>query len=359
MKTIFMKSAFLFGWISIFLLSSLILTSCSKENTSQANRSGGGGGSAIPVEAMIIQPQLLRNTISATGNLLANEEVELRSEISGRVTGVFFDEGKNVKKGELLLKINDQELKAQLKRKELEEKQASDNELRNRKLHETNAISQEEYDKTLTSLQMVQAEKEALESQIAETEIRAPFNGVVGLRYISEGGYVTPSVLIATLQNVDPMKVEFSIPEKHAKQLKNGTKIIVRVSNSENDNNGEVYAVESMIDPGTRTIKARARIPNPDRTLIPGAFAKVEITLEEFPDAIVIPSGAVIPEISGEKVFVSRNGKAKSVLVTSGIRTERGTQIIQGLNVNDTLIVSGILQVTEGKAIQIKAFKNN
>jgi len=345
--------------ISMVLIVCLLSSGCASDNGSQANRGGGGGKGMAAVEAMVVQPQLLRNKIFTTGTLLANEEVELRPEISGRVTGVFFEEGKRVKQGEPLLKINDREIQAQLKSKEIEEKQAGDEERRKKRLFESKGISQEEYDKALNALQMVQAQKEALKSQLAETEIGAPFDGVIGLRYVSEGGYVTPDARIATMQDIDPMKAEFSVPEKYAGQLRNGTEILVRVGDSQEEFKGVVYAVESKIDQDTRTIKARAKIPNSGNNLITGSFAKVEITLEEIADAIVIPSEVVIPQISGSIVFVCENGKAKSVPIKTGIRTETGIQITEGLALNDTLIVSGILQLTDGKGVQIKAIRSN
>ena len=313
----------------------------------------------VPVEALIIRPQLLRDRIIVTGTVLANEEVELRSETSGRVTGVFFEEGKRVKQGQLLVKINDRELKAQLKQKEVEEKQALDEERRSQKLFQINGISQEEYDKVLNTLHMIQAGKEAIESRLAQTEIIAPFDGIVGLRHVSQGGYVTPAVLVATMQDVDPMKVEFSVPEKYAGQINKGTKILVRVGDSPGMHQGLVYAVESKIDLGTRTIKARAQISNPEGNLIPGSLANIEITLAEFPDAIVIPTEAIIPELNGEMVYVFKGGKANSVSVKTGIRTENSIQITGGLAVNDTLIVSGLLQLADGKEVQIKALKTN
>ena len=148
----------------------LFSSGCSKGNSKQADHGGTSGKGGIPVEARLVRSQLLRNTILATGTLMASEEVQLRSEISGRVTGVYFEEGKRVKKGELLLKINGRELKAQLRGKEIEEQQAADEEGRRQKLFEIKAISQEEYDKALNALHKVQAEMEAIESQIAETE---------------------------------------------------------------------------------------------------------------------------------------------------------------------------------------------
>jgi membrane fusion protein (multidrug efflux system) len=344
--------------VVLSLIGCLLAGGCGQGNGSQTNR-GEAGKTAIPVEAQVIMPQSLESNIQATGTLLANEEVELRSEISGRVTGVFFEEGKRVKQGELLLKINDRELKAQLTRKEVEEKQASNEELRQRRLFETQGISQENYDKFINALSMIRAEKEAIESQLAQTEVRAPFDGVIGLRYVSEGGYVTPNVLVATMQDINVMKVEFSVPERYAGQIKTGTEIMVRAGESPDAYKGTVYAVESKIDLNTRTIKSRARIPNPGAVLIPGAFARVEITLEKVPDAIVIPSGALIPELTGQKVYVCRNGQARSVPVKTGIRNETGIQITEGLTANDTLIVTGLLQIADGKAVRITTLKSN
>jgi len=258
-----------------------------------------------------------------------------------------------------MLKVDDTGLQAQFRRKALEEKQAADEEARQRSLYEIKAISQEEYDRTLNTLRLIQADKEVIESQIAKTEIRAPFNGVVGLRYVSEGGYVSPSMLVATMQELDPMKVEFSVPEKYGNQIETGTEIVVRAGDSDEPFTGVVFARESKIDPGTRTVKARGRIPNTKGLLIPGAFAKVEIALNKLTNAIVIPSGAIIPEVSGEKVYVCLNGKAKSVPIKTGIRTQTSVQVVDGLAANDTLIVTGLLQLANGKDVQIKTLRAN
>lgn len=341
--------------LSILAFIFINIGGCKEENKI-APRAGGG---KLSVTAVVVRTQSLENKIFATGSLLANEEVELRSEISGRVVGVFFEEGKKVKKGEILLKINDRDLKAQLTRKEVEEKQASDEEKRRLQLYKIKVISQEEYDNGVNTLKIIQAEKESIGAQLAKTEITAPFNGVIGLRYVSAGGYVSPSNLISTMQDVDPMKVEFSVPEKYAGKIRTGTEILVNAGDSPEEYKGIVYAVESKIDANTRTIKARARIPNPSGILIPGAFAKVKITLEELPNAIVIPSEAIVPEISGAKVYLCRNGQAKSVPITTGIRTERGVEITQGLTAGDTLIVSGLLQLADGRGVQIKTLKDN
>lgn len=337
-----------------FMLITLTLAGiigCGKNPKPQAGR---GSNAPMMVEAIIIQAQPIENKIFTTGTLLANEEVELRPETSGRVTGVFFNEGKKVKKGELLLKINDRELQAQLKRKQLEEAFAADDEHRKQILLEKEGISREEYDQALKALNMIKAEREVIESQIAETEIIAPFDGIIGLRYVSEGSYISPSTLVATMQDIDPIKVEFSVPEKYARQMTQNIKTAIQVGDSPAQYAGAIYAVESKVDPATRTLKARATVPNPQAALMAGLFAKVEIVLEQIPDALMIPAEALIPELTGEKVFICTDGKARSVPVTTGLRTEKSIQITQGLSPDDTLITTGLLQLTDGKPVQLK-----
>jgi membrane fusion protein (multidrug efflux system) len=343
----------------LILFQVLLIGGCSSEKNGPPGRQSDMAAGGVPVEVVVIQPRLLSNKIFTTGTLLANEEVELRPEVSGRVSSISFTEGSRVKRGEVLLKINDRELKAQLKRKEFEEKEASDNEARMRRLFELKGISQEEYDKAANALGMIKAEKEVIGSQLAKTEIVSPFDGVVGLRYVSQGSYVTSNMLVATMQDVDPIKVEFSVPEKYAKQIKPGNEITLRVGDSQEQYQGSVYAVEAKIDPATRTMKARARIPNPRGDLIPGSFAKVDITLEQLPNAIVIPTEAIIPEMSGEKVFLCVDGRARSVPVKTGIRTETEVQIVEGLNPQDTLVVTGLLQLTDDKTVKIKNLRSN
>lgn len=306
----------------------------------------------MPVEVQAVVPRFLENKIFATGTLLANEEVEIRSEISGRVTQVNFDEGRAVRKGDLLLKINDRELKAQFTQKELEEKLAAQEERRNKQLYDIKGISQEDYDRVLNNLQLIQAQKDEIGAKLAKTEIVAPFDGIIGLRHISEGGYITSDMLAATIQDVDPIKAEFSVPEKYARLVKIGLPIVARAGETDTEYKGAVFAVESKIDPDTRTIKVRAKLPNTDRSLIPGAFARITISLEQIPQAVVIPARAIVPEIDGEKVFVCRDGKATKAKVVTGIRSERDIQIVTGLATGDSVILTGLLQLTDGRAVK-------
>jgi len=343
----------------LILLPILLIGGCNSGKSGPPGRQSGMAAAKVPVDVVVIRPQLLNDEIFTTGTLLANEEVELRPEVSGRVTSISFAEGRRVKKGDVLLRINDRDLRAQLKRKEFEEKEASDNEVRMRRLLELKGISQEDYDKAANALGMIRAEKEVIGSELAKTEIVAPFDGMVGLRYVSEGSYVTSDMLVATMQDVNPIKVEFSVPEKYAKEIKQGSEITVRVGDSGEEYKGSVYAVEAKIDLATRTMKARARIPNPKGDLIPGSFAKVNITLQQLPNAIVIPAESIIPEMNGQKVFICVDGKVRSVPVKTGIRTETGVQIVEGLSPQDTVVVTGLLQLTDDRAVQIKNLHSN
>ena len=200
---------------------------------------------------------------------------------------------------------------------------------------------------------MIKAEREVIESQLAETEIVAPFDGVIGLRYVSAGSVISTNTLVATLQDIDPVKAEFSIPEKYAGKLKAGASVTIRVADNDDTFTGSVYAVEANIDPATRTLKARATVPNPNGRLIPGSFAKVELVLQKIDSALVIPTDALVPEIAGAKVYVSRGGSAESVPVQTGIRTDKTIEITDGLQPNDTLILTGLLQLTEGRPVQL------
>jgi len=307
----------------------------------------------IGVKAVLIRGKSLQNKIFASGTLISNEEVELRSEISGKITNIFFTEGKHVKKDEVLLKINDSELQATLKKNKSKVVLAQDKEFRAKQLLEKNLISQQEYEIILGDLVSVLADVEINEAQLEKTEIRAPFDGIVGLRSVSVGSYISPQTRIATLQSINPIKIDFFVPQKYFGLLKEKQQILVKLSATGQVYKGKVYAVEPKIDQNTRTVQVRALIPNISGELTPGAYVEIEIVLEEIKNAIMVPSEAVIPDIQGEKVFLYKSGKAVQQIVTPNIRTENEIQIIKGLNVNDTLITSGIIQLRPNTPVKI------
>jgi membrane fusion protein (multidrug efflux system) len=311
----------------------------------------------LAVQVRVVQPKLLQNSIRTTGTLLANEEVELRSETTGKVTGIFFKEDSRVKKGDLLVKINNADLRAQLQKLEFQKELAEEREFRQRRQLETDLTSQEQYDIALNALNAVKADIEVVQAQIAKTEIHAPFDGQIGLKYISEGSYLSPSVRVANLLNIHPIKIEFSIPEKYATEVQAGDKISFTIQGSENTYEGEIYAIEPKIDPVTRTLLVRALSPNPQRTLYPGSFADVQLIIERIPDALLIPTEAVFPEMNGKKVFLYQQGKAVSAAVKTGIRTPEEIQVTSGVAAGDTVITSGILQLRQAMPVEISELK--
>jgi membrane fusion protein (multidrug efflux system) len=336
----------------LFLLSlPLLFQGCSGRDKEEAKK---GGTKVATVGGFIIQPKEMRNTIISTGNIMANEEVELRSETPGRVVSINFEEGSVVGKGSLLLKTDDRELQAQLKKMLVEEKQARDDVYRKEKLLEVKAISQEECDVAHNTLGIIQAQIELVKTQISKTEIIAPFSGKIGLRQVSPGGYISSSTLVARLQQTDPVKIDFAIPEKYQEKIRVGASIQFRVEGHDSLFTGTVYAIEARVDPGTRNINIRARCDNRHGLLIPGAFARVSVLLDRFDNALVIPSESIIPQIDGEKVFICRDGKSRSQIIRTGIRTEREVQVTEGLKPGDTIITTGLLQLREGMDIKVR-----
>ena len=339
------------------LLACVILAAAAvscKQKAKEGPAAGPRRSGAVNVEVQVIKPDTMVNMIYTTGSLLPNEKVEIRNEVSGRITGIFFTEGSEVKQGTLLLQINDRDLQAQLNKNSVQEKQARDEEYRKKQLLDIKAISQEEYDVVANTLKSVQAERQILEAQLAKTQIFAPLTGKIGLRNVSPGTYIPSNTVIATLQQVDPIKVEFSVPEKYTHLIKPGMEIGFGMDYTEERFTGKVYAVESGVDEATRTIRVRATCPNGKRLLIPGTFARINATLESIPNAIKVPSETIVGDITGNRVFIIRNGKAQSVPVFAGIRTEKDVQITSGLQPGDSLIITGLLQVTDGSPVMVK-----
>ncbi len=307
----------------------------------------------VNVNGVVVMPKEIENKIYTTGSILANEEIEIRSEVSGRVVKINFTEGGWVNRGDLLVKINDVDLQAQLKKLLLEVSLSKEDVYRKTKLLELDAISQEEMDIAKNQLGVIQADIELVGSQIAKTEIFAPFSGQIGLRYVSPGGFATPSMLIARLMEVDPVKIEFAVPEKYLGKIKNGTEVFFQTDSYDSTFTGIVYAVDPKIDPSTRSLSIRARCQNKEKLIFPGSFAKVEIVIEKLTDALIIPSEAIIPDIRGEKVYVRENGMVKIVYITTGIRGEREVQVSAGLQPGDTVITTGLLQLRENMKVDV------
>lgn len=313
-----------------------------------------GSGPVIPtVTGMILKPQSFKDNISIAGTLEADEQVEIRSEVSGVVENINFKEGRKVSEGQILLKVNDIELRAQLSKALTAKRLASENERRAKLLLEKQAISQEEYDIAGADYQSASAEAELIEAQLSKTIIRAPFSGTIGLRYISKGTYVTPTTVIAKLVNTNELKITFSVPEKYASQVSVGTILTFTTSDSTEEHDATIYAIDPEVDITTRTLRMRAIMDNSDNKLYPGAYANVQLPLETVNDALLVPSESLIPVQNGKKIFILENGKAKEVDVEIGARTGKAVRILSNLNPGDTVLTYGVMALQNGSPVNV------
>ena len=308
----------------------------------------------ITVSGTIVHLQTFDNNLALSGSIEANEQVEIRSEVSGIVKNIYFQEGSNVAKGQVLFKVNDIELKAQLAQAKTKESLASENERRAKLLLQKEAISQEEYDVARADFKSAQAQSQLIQAQIEKTSVRAPFSGKIGLRSISPGTYVTPTLLVAKLVNSGQLKITFSIPEKYASQVKKNSIITFKVTGSNQSYSAKIYAIEPEVEIATRTLKVRALADNKDGKLLPGTFADVQLPLDIIKDAIVIPTEAIIPVQDGKKVFIANKGMAKEVMVETATRTDASILVLSGLKVGDTVLTSGVMSLKDEAPIVVK-----
>ena len=324
-----------------------------KEKNTASQPQQGNERRILNVNAVIIKEHTLADDINPRGRLIPDEEVDLSFQTSGQVVQINFSEGSQVRKGQLLAKVNDAPLQAQLKKLEAQLKLAQDRVFRQSALLEKDAVSKEAYEQVKTDLEALNADIQLVKANIALTELRAPFDGVIGLRQVSEGAYASPTTVIAKLTKISPLKVEFSIPERYASQIKTGAMVSFTVDGNLDTFYANVYATESKIDPITNTLSVRALYPNKNGRLLPGTPANIWVRMFEISDAISIPSQAIVPEMGKDKVFLYKSGKAEPTVITKGLRTASDVQVLEGLQVGDTLIVSGTLQLRTGLPVTL------
>lgn len=321
---------------------------------------GGGakGRNALNVTAEIIKPRLMTDEIVTTGRLLPDEEVNLSFESSGKIIGIYFTEGTHVQKGQLLAKVNDGPLQAQLKKLEAQLQLAEDRVYRQSALLQKDAVSKEAYEEARTNLASLQADIELVKENIAQTELRAPFDGIIGLRQVSEGAYASTGTIVATLTKISPLKIEFAVPERYTGNIKPGMKLSFSVDGELELLDAEIYATESKVDQTTHAFPVRAIYSNTQGKLFSGRFTNVHLRTQEIADAITIPTEAVVPEMGIDKVFLYKNGKAQPVAITKGIRGDARVQVQEGLEFGDTIITSGTMQLRTGMVVVLEKIEN-
>ncbi len=337
----------------LVLLGLLALPKLKPDDSAAAGPGASRARDTLQVSAYVVGPTALVDRIFTTGTVRANESVDLVSEASGKLTNILVREGTAVEAGALLLKINDADLQAQRERAVYRLRLAEEREKRQRQILDKGGISQEAYDEVLNEVNVLRAEINVIDAQIEKTEIRAPFSGVVGLRYVSEGSFISPQTRIATLQSLDPIKIDFTVPERYSGRLRPGDDITFRVQGVDRTYRGRIYAVEPNISENTRSVQLRAQTGNSDRTLVPGAFAEVEVSLGTEEEALTVPAIAVVPQLSGASVFALNGGRVEQRPVTTGMRTDSVVQVLTGISSGDTVLTSGLQQVRPGLPVRI------
>ncbi|MFD2519740.1 efflux RND transporter periplasmic adaptor subunit [Emticicia soli] len=314
---------------------------------------GGGGGPVTAVNIFVTSFATLDNAVTSAGTVFPNEEVQLMPETAGRIVALNIKEGSRVAAGQVIAKIKDTDLQAQLKKINYQIELAKQTDARQKKLLEINAISREEYEITSNTLNTLDADKEFLEVSIDRTVIKAPFSGKISFKNVSQGAYVTPASVLATLVQTNPVKIDFTIPEKYSTQIRLGSNVKFEVEGQATSYSASIVAIDPKIDPNLRTLKVRALAQNPNDRLIPGMYVKVTLDLD-ISQAIMVPTEAIIPVLKGKKVYVMQNGKVAEKMVETGLRTDKSIQITSGLVSGDSLIVSGIMALKKDAPVKVK-----
>ena len=305
----------------------------------------------LNVKAVVLSATSISDEFFVSGSIIPDEEVNLSFETSGKITDIFFKEGTQVSKGDLLAKINDAPLQAELKKLESQLKLYTDRLYRQNALLEKEAVSQEAFQEAQTNLATLQAEIDKVVANIEQTELRAPFDGIIGLRQVSQGTYASPTTTIAKLTKTNPLKIDFAVPERYAGTLKNGTPLTFTVEGDLKEKSAKIYALDSHVNSDTRTFSVRALYDNSDGRLYPGRYVSVALTTQTFENTIAIPSQAIVSEMGVDKVFLYKSGKAIPAEIKKGVRTESMVQVLEGLSAGDTLITTGTMQLRTGQRV--------
>lgn len=314
---------------------------------------GGGRPTGLRAEGFLVQPQVFQNDYSASGTLRPNEEVEIHPEITGRITKINFQEGANVTQGQTLVELYNADILAQIQKLKAQRSLQQKLLERQEELVRIGGISRQDYETTLTQIASINADIDFQEAQARRTRIVAPFSGKIGLRQVSVGAVVSPTTVVATLQQVNPLKMDFTVPDHYRDALTTGKTVFFKVNGMDEPQTGKIAAIEPGADVNTRSIRVRAIVPNPGNKLTAGSFAHVQLPYQSSNDALLVPSQAVIPTTRDKKIAVVRKGKAELVTVELGTRTEDKVQVVAGLAAGDTVITTGIMQVKPGMDVTI------
>lgn len=345
-----------FGLVAITVI---LLGSCNdKKPQTNAGPGGGRQQGPIAVDGFIVSERSISENIEVPGSLLPFEETQIRAEVGGRIVQLNINEGSFVKKGTLLVKLFDQDLQAQLRKLEVQLKIREKSEERSSELLKIQGISQQDYDLSALDVENLRADIEAVKIAISKTEIRAPYAGRVGLRNVSLGAYIASNDIITILRQVDKLKLEFSIPEKYAKEIAPDYTVSFQVDGGKSYHKAKVIATENSVDQSTRTLKVRALVDANHPELIPGVFAKVNLQLGKNDNALMVPTQSVIPTARNKQVIVARGDSALYSVVETGVRDSAFVHITSGVKAGDTVVTTGLMAIRPNSKIKITRVTN-
>ncbi len=334
----------------------LLITSCKQEKKDDAPAAAGGPKKDMPVQVngFIVVEKRLAESLEVPGTLLPFEETEIRPEISGRLVSLYIQEGNTVQKGALLAKLFDEDLQAQLKKLQVQLEIAKKTLERQRELLKIQGISQQEVDLSELQVNNIKADMELVRVSISKTEIRAPYTGRLGLRNVSLGAYVTPTMLMTTLRQMNQLKLDFTVPEKYGNLFQKGKNVQFTVAGSRRNFSATVLATDAAVAAESRSLKVRASVLGSDAALLPGAFAKVQLNTSGAGQSLVVPTQAIIPQARGKKVVVYNGGLPVFRDVETGTRDEDYVQVLEGLQRGDTVVTTGLLSIRPQSKLVLK-----
>lgn len=315
-----------------------------------------GGGKRqfppMPVQVATAEKQMWQDQIQATGTISAIQGVMVKSEIAGRITKIYFTSGTEVKKGDPLFQIYPDILEAQLANNQASLQLAQVNYNRAVALYQKRVISEESFDEYSTQLQQAQANLDQTKANLVQHNILAPFSGRIGLKFVDVGDYVNADGNLVDLQQMDPLRVQYSVPDRYISQLAIGDQAEVFPSSTPNSvYMGTVYAFEAAVDPSTRSYSMWAKIPNPNEDLVPGTYADITMFVGKPKPVIVIPQTGALYSPQGEYVYKVVDGKAVKTAVNVGMRKDDFIEVTQGLQAGDVVVTAGQIKIFDGSPV--------
>ncbi|QRR01641.1 efflux RND transporter periplasmic adaptor subunit [Dyadobacter sandarakinus] len=341
-------------YLSAALISGTLLVTFSCGEKKDTFQQKGSGGPTM-VDVIVVKSQQVNDQVEVNGTVVANEFAELRPEVSGILTFLHVPEGKTVQKGTVIARINNADLVAQLDKSKIQLDLAETTEKRLKQLVAINGINQADYDLAVNQVNTLKADMVYTQALIDKTIIRAPFTGVIGLRKVSEGAYVTPNNIIATIQQLSDLRIDFTVPESYQKYIAKGGTVEVALDQS-NRQNARIIALEPQVNETTRNITVRAVLTSGNTS--PGSFAKVYLRSNNNKPSILVPTNSIIPEAQSKKVVTVKGGKATFVTVETGDRLADVVEVTKGLQQGDTVVVSGVLFARPDAPVKVRSVRN-